>query len=193
VVDLVDTLATGQLSEIFQKLDDDAIADLVGQGVDRDDIVIERSLHGHYMGQGFANRVVLRDWPADGEAVERWKEDFHDFYERAYGYSARETSIEVTTMTVSATGARGKIPLARVENGTAKPPADSLTMRSEVCLDGKTTREIPFYKRQALRAGNIVPGPAVIDDGLSTILVVADATASIDQYGNVIIDEEATA
>jgi N-methylhydantoinase A len=96
-------------------------------------------------------------------------------------------------MTVSATGARGKIPLARVENGTAKPPADSLTMRSEVCLDGKTTREIPFYKRQALRAGNIVPGPAVIDDGLSTILVVADATASIDQYGNVIIDEEATA
>lgn len=193
VVDVVDTLATGQLSAIFQKLDDEAVADIVGQGVDPDDVVIERSLHGHYLGQGFANRVVLRDWPADVEAVEVWKDDFHDFYERAYGYSARETPIEVTTMTVSATGARGKIPLARVEDGTTEPPVEALTMRAEVCLDGTSTQEIPFYKRQSLLAGNILPGPAVIDDGLSTILVVAGSTASIDQYGNVIIDEEATA
>lgn len=195
VVDVVDALGPDQLSVIFRKLDDDAAADLVAQGVDPEDIVIERSLHGHYLGQGFANRVVLRDWPIDDKALEGWKNDFHEFYERAYGYSALETPIEVTTMTVTATGARGSVPLGRIEAGAAETPADALELTSEVCLDGETSQTIPFYKRQKLLAGNQVAGPAVIDDGLSTILVLERSTATIDSFGNVIIDndEEVTA
>lgn len=147
VVDIVDTIGAERLASIFEALDADAVADLVGQGVDRSDIVIERSLHGHYKGQGFANRVVLRGMPIDDAAVQQWKADFHDFYERAYGYSAPETPIEVTTMTVTATGARGRLPLATVEAGGEEPAADAVELRGEVCLDGRTTREIPFYKR----------------------------------------------
>lgn len=197
VVDIVDDLGAGRLSEVFGELDRQAVADIAGQGVSEGDVVIERSLHGHYKGQGFANRVVLRDWPIDDTAVENWKSDFHQFYERAYGYSAPETPIEVTTMTVTATGARGKLPLAKIDSGGQEPEEGALEMRTEVCLDGRTRRQIPFYKRQALKAGNRVAGPAVIDDGLSTILVIENTTASIDQFGNVIIDadeeEEVTA
>ena len=195
IVDLVDTLGADQLAIIFGKLDDDAVADLVSQGVDTDDVVLERSLHGHYLGQGFANRVVLRGSPIDDRAVDDWKNDFHEFYERAYGYSALETPIEITTMTVTATGARGRVPLTRIDSGTDEPPAEALTLTSEVSLDGETTQQIPFYKRQTLLAGNRIVGPAVIDDGLSTILVLAASTATIDQFGNVIIDndEEVTA
>lgn len=195
VVDDIDALGAEKLSSVFGSLDNDAVADLVSQGVDRADVVIERSLHGHYRGQGFANRVVLRDWPITDSAVEAWKNDFHEFYERSYGYSAPETPIEVTTMTVTAAGARGRLPLARIGNGTAEPSEDALEMHSEVSLDGRTTRQIRFYRRQALLAGNRITGPAVIDDGLSTILVIESTTASIDQFGNVIIDadEEITA
>lgn len=192
-VDIVDTIGPDRLASIFDALDQDAVADLAGQGVPQSDIVIERSLHGHYKGQGFANRVVLRQWPIDQEALEQWKADFHDFYERAYGYSAPETPIEVTTMTVTATGARGKLPLATVEAGGAEPIASAVELRAEVCLDGHTAREVPFYKRQALKAGNRVPGPAVIDDGLSTILLIENTTASIDEFGNVLIDADSSA
>lgn len=190
IVDDVDVLGAERLSSIFEALDADAVADLASQGVPETDVVIERSLHGHYRGQGFANRVVLRDWPLTEEAVATWKNDFHEFYERAYGYSAPETPIEVTTMTVTATGARGKLPLTRIETGTQNPPDGALEMRSEVSLDGRTTREIPFYKRQSLLAGNEIAGPAVIDDGLSTILVAEHTTATIDTFGNVLIDAD---
>lgn len=192
IVDDVDVLGADRLASIFEALDSDAVADLAGQGVSESEVVIERSLHGHYKGQGFANRVVLREWPLTDEAIANWKNDFHEFYERAYGYSAPETPIEVTTMTVTATGARGKIPLTRVETGTDTPPDSALEMRSEVSLDGRTTQEIPFYKRQSLLAGNRVAGPAVIDDGLSTILVAEHTTATIDPFGNVLIDAAPT-
>jgi N-methylhydantoinase A len=190
IVDDIDVIGVEKLASVFTALDADAVADLAGQGVDQSEVVMERSLHGHYKGQGFANRVVLRDWPIDDAAIENWKNDFHEFYERAYGYSAPETPIEVTTMTVTATGARGKMPLSKIEMGTETPPEGALEMWSEMSLDGCTTRDVPFYRRQALLAGNRVAGPAVIDDGLSTILVVENATATIDSYGNVLIDAE---
>lgn len=190
IVDDIDVLGAERLASIFEALGADAVADLASQGVSESEVVIERSLHGHYKGQGFANRVVLRDWPITDEAIANWKNDFHDFYERAYGYSAPETPIEVTTMTVTATGARGKLPLTRIESGGETPPDGALEMHSEVSLDGRTTRQIPFYKRQALLAGNRIAGPAVIDDGLSTILVIENTTATIDPFGNVLIDAE---
>jgi N-methylhydantoinase A len=192
-VDVIDTIGADRLASIFDALDQDAVADLAGQGVPQGDIVIERSLHGHYKGQGFANRVVLQQWPIDEEALEQWKADFHDFYERAYGYSAPETPIEVTTMTVTATGARGQLPLATVESGGEEPQEGAIELRAEVCLDGHRTQEVAFYKRQALKAGNRVAGPAVIDDGLSTILLIENTTASIDEFGNVLIDANDTA
>lgn len=188
VVDRIDDIGADRLQEVFDELDLKVIDDLVSQGVDRDAIQLERSLHGHYVGQGFANRVVVPQWPLDEVAVEAWKQKFHEFYERVYGYSAPETPIEVTTMTVTGSGSPGKLPLPSIEAGSATPEPGALALQGEVYLDGATPQIIPFYRRQALLAGNQIPGPAVIDDGLSTILVIAGTTATVDRFGNVLID-----
>jgi N-methylhydantoinase A len=188
IVDHVDRLGAERLHEIFDELDKGAIEDLVMQGVDPARIRLERSLHGHYVGQGFANRVVLPDGPVDDAAVEAWKAAFHEFYERSYGYSAPETPIEVTTMTVTGTSEPGTLPLPKIEAGDETPPADAMELTAEVLLDGQTPQQIPFYRRQGLLAGNRIAGPAVIDDGLSTILVTAETTAMVDSSGNVLID-----
>jgi N-methylhydantoinase A len=137
--------------------------------------------------------VILSSDNFDDAAIEQWKSDFHSFYERAYGYSAPETPIEVTTMTITATGELGKLPLTPIERGDATPPEGALVMHSDVCLDGRTTRSIPFYHRSTLLAGNVVDGPAVIDDGLSTVLVPDDCRATVDRFGNVLIDVEQSA
>jgi N-methylhydantoinase A len=188
IVDEIDQMGLDRLREIFDKLDSSAVDDLILQGVDPSAITLERSLHGHYVGQGFANRVVLPQGDIDQTALKQWKESFHEFYERSYGYSAPETPIEVTTMTVTAASAAAPLPLTKIETGAATPPDGALEFTSEVLLDGVTPRQIPFYRRQALLAGNQLAGPAVIDDGLSTILVEQDTTATIDSFGNVLID-----
>ena len=188
VVDHIDRLGPESLQKIFAELVDQTVGELALQGADSGSVVLERSLHGHYVGQGFANRIVLRNQDLDEAAIEQWKADFHNFYEHAYGYSARETPIEVTTMTVTGTGKPGEMPLTRIATGDEAPPAEALVMHSEVSLDGRSSRSIPFYKRQRLLARNRVVGPAVIDDGLSTVLVPDDASATIDGFGNILID-----
>jgi N-methylhydantoinase A len=91
-------------------------------------------------------------------------------------------------MTVTGSGSPGKLPLPSIEAGSATPEPGALALQGEVYLDGATPQIIPFYRRQALLAGNQIPGPAVIDDGLSTILVIAGTTATVDRFGNVLID-----
>ncbi|MQA78599.1 MAG: hydantoinase/oxoprolinase family protein [Streptosporangiales bacterium] len=188
VVGQIDVIGPERLQEIFEKLGAQVTGDLTSQGVDVEDVTIERSLHGHYVGQGFANRIPFTGWPVTTEAIEEWKQGFHAFYDKSYGYSAPESPIEVTTMTVSGSGRPGRMPVTRIPSGGAQPDEDALVMVRDVCLDGRTWQQMPFYHRTALRAGNRIEGPAVVDDGLSTILVTPESTASVDDYGDVIID-----
>jgi N-methylhydantoinase A len=188
VVGRIDELGPERLQEIFDDLQIQITNDLTSQGLRADEMTVERSLHGHYVGQGFANRIAFPSGPVTTQAIEDWKQGFHAFYDKSYGYSAPESPVEVTTMTVSGSGRPGRMPVTKIPAGGATPDAEALVLTREVCLDGHTWQEIPFYHRNALRAGNRIEGPAVVDDGLSTILVTPDSTASVDAYGNVIID-----
>ncbi|WP_257226620.1 hydantoinase/oxoprolinase family protein [Rhodococcus opacus] len=188
VVAEIDALGPERLQEIFDSLEADIIESLSAQGLKPDDVIIERALHGHYVGQGFANRVLFPTDAVTPQTIEKWKQDFHVFYDKSYGYSAPESPIEVTTMTVGGCGRPGRMPVTRIAEGGGEPEAAALVMTDQVCLDGLTWQEIPVYRRAALKSGNRIVGPAVIDDGLSTILVVEDSEASVDPCGNVMID-----
>jgi N-methylhydantoinase A len=187
-VGVIDSIGPARLQEVFDELDAKIIEDLIKQGVPRGEVVLDRSLHGHYVGQGFANRIPFHGSPVTDDAIEEWKQSFHGFYDRTYGYSAPESPIEVTTMTVSGSGRPGTMPVTRVDSGAAEPPTGALVTTGDVCLDGQTWQQVPFYHRAALLAGNTIQGPAVIDDGLSTILVIADSTATVDEHGNILIE-----
>ncbi|MEN0134111.1 MAG: hydantoinase/oxoprolinase family protein [Rhodococcus sp. (in: high G+C Gram-positive bacteria)] len=186
-VDRIDDIGADRLQEIFAALDEEVYERIEAQGMPRSSIHLERSLHAHYVGQGFTNRIVLPPGDLDESAVEQWKQDFHEFYERTYGYSAHETPIQVTTMTVTGTSEPGALPLPHLESGSSEPDDDAVALRAAVSLDGRRTQDVAFYRRALLRPENRVAGPAVIDDGLSTILVEPDMTAAIDAIGNILI------
>ncbi|AHH17562.1 hydantoin utilization protein A [Nocardia nova SH22a] len=187
LVDRIDDIGVAKLREIFAELDEEVFERIEAQGVSRSSVRLERSLHAHYVGQGFTNRILLPAGELDEAAIERWKRQFHEFYERTYGYSALETPIQVTTMTVTGTGEVGDLPLPRLEPAGPEPDEAAVALRAEVCLDGRNTRKIQFFRRELLRPGNLIAGPAVIDDGLSTILVEPEMTATIDTIGNILL------
>ena len=187
VVQDVDAIGPDRVAELFGELEQRARDDLERQGARGDEVLIERRMDGMYSGQSFANTIPLRDWPADDAAIANWKNDFHGYYEKVYGYSALETPIVVTTFTVVGSGARRALSLPRIDSGDAEPPADAVVARATVHFD-EGSEETPFYRRQALLAGNRISGPAVIDDGLATVLVPPGAAAAIDEHGNVHID-----
>jgi N-methylhydantoinase A len=185
----LDDSVIDDLAGLFESLEEEVAGDLEAEGVSPQDIEITRSFSAMYTGQGIANDLDLGGWPLTKELVERWKSRFNDLYDRLYGYSAPEMGITVTTLTVGGVGTRVPMTMPELEEGGASPPADAFAGEHGVHLGGEAATA-RFYRRDGLLAGNRIPGPAVIDDEMTTITVPAGTEASIDRYGNVHIQLE---
>jgi N-methylhydantoinase A len=160
-------------------------ADLEAQGVALDSISIERSLHGMYEGQSFDNKLALDEGPLTAESLASWRKRFDAMYERLYGYSAPEIDITITTVGVSGTGPRPRFTLPELESGGATPADDSVMAREPVHFEGRTWDSVPCYARSRLLAENVIEGPALIDDEMTTIVLPPKSTGRIDKFGNV--------
>ena len=193
VLETVDSVGPERLAEIFDELERRAVADLESQHVDRDEIRFERAIYGMYSGQSFENRLVLPETGSgasvDAASIAAWKESFHAFYDRIYGYSAPEMEIVAVTAALVGLGPQRKIPLLEME----APPERGADVTVPVCLDGRETRELPLVDRAALDGASVVEGPAIIDDGLSTILVIEGWNATVDRHGNIHLRASETA
>lgn len=186
-------LGPERLNAVVDQIEQACIEDLVRQGIKRADVVLERTLCGMYRGQSWDQQVPV--------AVERYDDAnfgairgyFDRHYDQVFGYQAQELPIFLTTVRAMAYGPYPDVVLPNIEKGGDTPDAAAVIMRRDLHMDRETHRNVPFYDRFALKAGNLIPGPAIIDDRLSTIVVNKATHARIDDYGNVIVDIPANA
>ncbi len=184
-VDELSALDPADVAAVADELLARVRGDLEGQGVEPESITIERSLHGMYEGQSFDNKLALRDGPIDRESLADWRARFDAMYERLYGYSAPEIDVTITTVGVSGTGPRPAFDLPELESGGHDPADESVMARETVHFEGKLWDEVPCYSRAQLLADNVIDGPALIDDEMTTIIVPPRSVARIDSFGNV--------
>jgi len=64
----------------------------------------------------------------------------------------------------------------------------ALIVRGELHVDGQSFDDAGFYDRARLREGDELPGPAVIDDRLGTIVVNPGANAHVASHGTLKIE-----
>jgi N-methylhydantoinase A len=78
--------------------------------------------------------------------------------------------------------------------GDAEPPPEALAGRGPVVFAGAdgapAEHDTPFLERSALRSGNVIAGPAIVEQLDSTTVVPPGATARVLPDGAIIIDLE---
>ena len=70
---------------------------------------------------------------------------------------------------------------------TAASCAPGISSIHEVWMDG-AARAAVIYDRSKLRAGDLVPGPAVVTEMDSTTLIHNGHSAIVDDFGNLLIN-----
>jgi N-methylhydantoinase A len=83
--------------------------------------------------------------------------------------------------------AKPKFPV--YEGGSADAGAAIKTRRKVFFKEAGGFVDTPIYDVLRLKPGNRIDGPAIVEDPNSTILVLPQQTASIDQFRNVFIEE----
>ncbi|MCT2278748.1 hypothetical protein M3G91_14070 [Micromonospora chalcea] len=163
-----------------------ACATLAEQGVPEQEQRVVYSADLRYHGQGFEIPVAI-DFDAfdgTGGGLAALRSAFDADHERLFSF-VLDAEHELVTVRATAHGPRPQVAAPELERGDADP-SPALRARHRIWVDGAEV-EAGGYDRALLRAGNVVPGPAIITEMDSTTLVLPGHTATVHSSGSLLI------
>jgi N-methylhydantoinase A len=194
-VALADALDPATVAATYDELTDRAATALSGEGFAPEQHQFVRTADLRYFGQAFEVRVPVADGHLDASALDQVAARFHAEHRALYGYdfSGDPTQqVEWVNLRVSGIG-----PIRRPELRRHDAPAGDVerarTGTRDVCFDGRRYLPTPLYWRADLGPGDLLTGPAVIEEFGSTVPLHPGFSARVDDYANLLITREATA
>jgi N-methylhydantoinase A len=106
---------------------------------------------------------------------------------RRYGTHAPAERAEIVSLRATVSGEMKKPPLERIPRGGRAPLRESLLGKHRVWF-GDRWIKAPAYAREALRAGNRIDGPALIEEHASTTVLQPGDRLRVDDFGNLDIE-----
>ena len=165
-----------ELERRFVPMVGQAQEDLAIQKVSLEDRHVHCELDLRYEGQSFELTVPFS--PAFQAA-------FHEQHVQRYGHKNEDAGIEIVNLRVRAIG---DVSPPRIETEATGPAdcSEALCYERRLVL-ASGPRSVPFYDRLRLHPGSHVPGPAVIFQDDTTILLSETDHAHVDAWQNVLV------
>ena len=183
-----DGLDLDAVRQIVDELTEQAREALRREGFPRPVQVIERSADLRYVGQAFEVRVACPDAEVGRDWADAVVESFHKAHRALYGYDFRDKvdqRVEWVNLRVTGVGPIPRPEIREITGGRRDPAAVDLGVRRVYFGDWTQAR---IDDRSTLGAGDAVDGPAVIQEFGSTVPLLPGFRATVDRFGNLIIN-----
>eukprot|EP00934_Nitzschia_sp_Nitz4_P003250 Nitzschia sp. Nitz4//scaffold289_size23394//17923//21827//NITZ4_008481-RA/size23394-augustus-gene-0.2-mRNA-1//1//CDS//3329545834//3240//frame0 len=173
---------TGHISEIgaerLKHLADVATQALIRQGYSEDSIVVEEYLNMRY--QGTDNAIMIQRDPNV-----TFDQAFEACYQREFGFvlTGRDMLIDDYRVRAVVPGETLETPPTPETLGV---PESSLGTRRAYFENG--WQDVPVYQIGDLKPGHVIPGPSIIVQPISTVVLEIGCTATVTANGDLQID-----
>ncbi|RDG35478.1 hydantoinase/oxoprolinase family protein [Streptomyces corynorhini] len=174
----LDDASIATLDTVLTGLEEQARGWLAGQGPAAGAPELSLAADMSYRGQAYELRVPLPA-PLTQDAL---REAFHTEHERLYGFRDTDAAISLGTARLAISSAGPEIVPAATPVGARTEPPVPAGHRTVLLAGRRVTAEV--HRREALRPGQSLPGPAVIEQDDTTVLVPPEWTAGVDPLGN---------
>jgi N-methylhydantoinase A len=161
------------------------------EGFDQSDVTFRRTLYMRYTRQTndvelhVPRRRLTQAGLAEIESL------FNQRYETLYGAGSthEEAGIEVMAISIDAIGRTPKPHLKSFPiEGSDASPARKGTRRAYFVGEKSGFRDAAVYDYIALRPGNVLDGPAIIETPFTSVVVPDGVGAELDAYRNIVIE-----
>ena len=178
---LLRELDTAELERLFAELDAE-IAELMppGRGAQH-----RRSLQMRYAGQDYALDIDLEGACTARGAKARWEKEYAAAYERFYGRVDDNNPVEVAAVRLSV---MQPPPAPRLRRPQAAADATPKAERAAYQPERADFETVPVYDRYALRVGQAIAGPAIVEERESTTVLHRGDRLTVDANGCLLIE-----
>ena len=169
--------ALPELERVADQLGAEATAALVAQGAERESIRVQQQVHLRYEGTEAA-------LPVDFGPVDQAVAGFTAAHRARFGFATPERPLIAEAVAIEATapGERIAEPRLAPREGAGPEPLDRVLLWT-----GGQEREAPVFDRASLRAGDRIPGPALVRESVATIVVEPGWTAEVTERGPILL------
>ncbi len=179
-----------QLNVVWRDLEGRATRWLDSEGVPADRRLLDRSVDMRYVGQNYEIKVAAPAGPWDEASLRDMEDRFHEQHRRTYGYGAPGEPTQIINLRVTAYGFIPKADLRRHGGGDGR--TIELLGERQVYWNGRLGfQPTRVYNRERLKVGQVVEGPAILEQMDSTTVLGPGQKATADEYRNLRVEIEA--
>ncbi|MDC0335901.1 hydantoinase/oxoprolinase family protein [Pseudodesulfovibrio sp.] len=168
------------MDPLFADMEKQGQTDLLAEGVRTPNITHERSIDMRYAGQSFEIIVPFSTDPIEA---------FQALHEKQYGHRNPDKPVEMVNIRLRSRGRQDTPELHSQPDAGSTPPKAAILGTRHTVFNG-TPHETTVINRHHLHPGNHIPGPAIITEYTSTIVVPPNTKAQVDSWSNLLLQIE---
>jgi N-methylhydantoinase A len=173
------------LNRVYAEMETEAHASFRAHGVAASDVVFKRSADMRYVGQFHEVEIDFTGGKITRESAEAAAAAFARKHEELYTFAMPWKAVEILTLRLKASTPNAPFALPQVEQGGVDPKR--AFKRRRTCRFNGRDIDTPVYDGEKVLAGNVIPGPAVIEETTTTVVIPATYVCSVDKYKNYIL------
>ncbi|MGQ0589567.1 MAG: hydantoinase/oxoprolinase family protein [Sphingosinicella sp.] len=174
-----------ELIALLGEMADQTHAELRADGIAEADIASLFEIDLRYQGQAFEVPMTIDAKTLRRDGIAGLLARFDAEHRRLFTFNM-ESAHEIVNLRAVAMGPALDLKPAGLPEGDSDPAGAKLRDH-ELWIDG-AIRPGTIYDRARLRAGDTIPGPAIVVEMDATTLVEADCVATVDAVGNILIN-----
>lgn len=151
-----------------------------------------RSADLRYIGQGYTLNVPIKEHLSSDDMKDSLLEMFHKKHEEAFDFCTEDNPVELVNVRLKVVDILEKPRFARDESETRKISKDAIKGHREVFFHGRESSSVAcsVYTREKLLPGNVVLGPAIVEQPDTTVVILPEMVGTVDRFGDIVIGSE---
>jgi len=178
--------AAEKINKTFKEIESKGIEHLNKDGFEQEKINTYRSLEMRYVGQIHECTVNIDFFEITEETLKNIKEAFHSRHKELYTYYEKDSPVELVNIESTIYGRIDRPIYSELENkGQIN---DALKISRNIIFSEKgNALKTPVYDGNKLSPGNLIDGPAVVEEDTTTLVIESGWFLELHKSGTYII------